>query len=165
MTDGNLTVPERGFTFLGDEVRRGKQFPRAEVEAALRSYQELGAHAAATGDWDRWADQFTDDAIYVEHHFGVMRGQAAIREWITSTMQGQASELVFPVLWYLIDNDLVFIYCPNRFDAPDGGAPYQFVSATTLVYGGDGRWCYEEDIYNVVEAARVGELYASDKAG
>jgi hypothetical protein len=164
MSDGRPTVPARGYTFLGDEVRRRKQFPRAEVEAALRNYQRLGAEAAASGDWNEWSDQFTEDAIYVEHHFGVMRGQAAIREWITSTMQGQAVELVFPVLWHLIDNDLVFIYCPNRYDAPDGGAPYQFVSATTLCYAGDNRWCYEEDIYNIVEAARVAELYAADKA-
>ena len=92
-----------------------------------------------------------------------MRGRPAIRDWITTTMQGQATELVFPVLWHLIDNDLVFIYCPNRYDAPDGGAPYQFISATILCYGGDGQWCYEEDIYNVAEAARVAELYMSDK--
>jgi ketosteroid isomerase-like protein len=152
-------APERGFTFLAGEVRRDRAFPRAEVEAALDRYQEVAAQAVESGDWNPWADQFTDDAIYVEHHFGVMRGQDAIRTWINATMQGPNTGMSFPVLWHLIDNDLVFIYCPNRFIAPDGGPPFQFICGTVLCYAGDGQWCYEEDIYNVAEAARVSELY------
>jgi ketosteroid isomerase-like protein len=163
MTSYHAETPERGFTFLGDEVRRKKQFPREEVEAALRGYQEVAAKAVATGDWNAFADQFTEDAIYVEHHFGVLRGQDEIRSWIVSVMEGQALDLVYPVLWHLIDNDIVFIYCPNRYDAPDGGAPFQFVCGTMLCYAGDGRWCYEEDLYNLNEAIRVGELYAVAK--
>ena len=156
-------TPERGHTFLGDEVRRGRQFDRVEVEAALQRYQDVAARAAASGDWNEWADMFTEDAVYVEHHFGIMRGRETLRAWITSTMQGPTTDLVFPVLWHLIDNDLVFIYCPNRYVAPDGGAPFQFVCGTVLCYAGDGQWCYEEDIYNVVEAGRVAELYARCK--
>ena len=156
-------LPERGYGFLANEVRRPQQFPRDEVEAAFRDYQAVAAKAAASGDWNPWADIFTDDAIYVEHQYGVLRGQDAIRNWITSTMQGQVVELVFPVEWYMIENDLLFMYCPNRYPAPDDGAPFQFVSATILCYGGDGRWCYEEDIYNAGEALRVHEAYAAAK--
>lgn len=153
------TIPERGFLFLGDEVRRRQEFPRAEVEAALQSYQDVAAEASRTGDWNPWADQFTEDAIYVEHHFGVLRGRDRIRRWINATMQGPNADMVFPVQWHLIDNDLAFIYCPNRFVARDGGEPFQFICGTVLCYAGDGQWCYEEDIYNVAEAGRVAQLY------
>jgi ketosteroid isomerase-like protein len=157
MSEGS-TAPARGFTFLAGEVRRDGQFPRSEVEGALTRYQEIAARAVESGDWNPWAEQFTDDAIYVEHHFGVMRGRDEIRNWINATMQGPNADIDFPVLWYLIDNDLVFMYCPNRLRAPDGGQPFQFICGTVLCYAGDGRWCYEEDIYNAAEAARVAEL-------
>lgn len=163
MTTYLAETPERGLTFLGDEVRRGRAFPLAEVEAAFQRFQDVAAIAAATGDWGAFADQFTEDAVYVEHHFGVMRGRETIRSWIISAMQGPALEMVFPVLWHLIDNDLVFMYCPNRFPAPDGGDPFQFICGTILCYAGDGLWCYEEDIYNVAEAERVAALYQSHK--
>jgi uncharacterized protein (TIGR02246 family) len=158
-------LPERGYGFLAGEVRRGRTFPREEVAAALVRYQEAAADAVATGDWNRWADLFTEDAIYVEHQYGVIRGREAIRRWITRAMQGQALELEFPVEWSLIDNDLVFIYCPIGYPARDGEARFQFVSATVLCYGGDGRWCYEEDIYNADESLRIHAAYAATKGG
>ena len=39
----------------------------------------------------------------------------------------------------MIDNDIAIIYVPNRYVAPDGGAPYQFVAITILCYAGDGK--------------------------
>src|SRR4051794_12452615 len=102
--------PERGFGLLVGEVRRGKEFPRDEVEAALANYQATAAGAVASGDWNQWAELFTDDAIYVEHHYGVLRGQAAIRAWITNTMQGIVVDMDFPIDLKLIDNDIAVIY-------------------------------------------------------
>ena len=155
--------PERGYGLLVGEVRRGKQFPREEVDAAIDHYQKTAAEAVATGEWSAWADLFTDDAIYVEHQYGVLRGGAEIKAWITNTMQGQVVEMEFPIDLRVIDNDMVFIYVPNAYPAPDGGAPYQFVSATLLCYAGDNRFCYEEDIYNALESQRVHGAYAAAK--
>jgi uncharacterized protein (TIGR02246 family) len=165
MAELNYTreIPERGYRFLAGEVRRGRQFPREEVEAALQNYQDVAAQAAASGDWHPWADLFTDDALYVEHHYGVLRGQQNIRNWITSTMQGVVVDMVFPVEFKAIDNDLALIYVPNRYPAPDGGEPYQFVAFTILCYAGDNQWCYEEDIYNALEAQRIQGVYSAAK--
>ena len=59
---------------------------RAELEAAFAAYPERAAQAGRTGDWAAWADQFTDDALYVEHHCGRFEGREAIRSCITSCM-------------------------------------------------------------------------------
>ena len=56
-------------------------FPHDEVEAAFHQYVERGK----ANDWSAWADQFTDDAEYVEHEMGIFHGREAIREWITTT--------------------------------------------------------------------------------
>jgi hypothetical protein len=69
------------------------------------------------------------------------------------------------VEWYLIDNDIAFLYCPNRFVSRDAGEPFQFICGMVLCYAGGGSWCYEEDIYNPTEAARVVDLYQRHVAG
>ena len=108
-------MPEHGFDSLIEEVRRPTGAPRSEVEEAFADYQLVSAEAASSGDWDKWADQFTDDAIYVEHHYGIMRGQPAIRTWIKSVMTGPAANMDFPVVHYAIEDDVVYSYILNRF--------------------------------------------------
>ncbi len=149
------SVPEHGFDSLIEEVRRPTGAPRGEVEGAFVKYQAVSAEAARSGDWDTWADQFTDDAIYVEHHYGIMRGQSAIRTWIKSVMTGPAANMDFPVMHYAIEADVVYSYILNRFLPQDGATPFQFPVVTILCYAGDGRWCYEEDVYNPMEGARM----------
>jgi hypothetical protein len=161
-------VPLRGFGYLGDEVRRQGTWDRQEVEEALQKYHAMADRAVEIGDWNVWADLFTDDAIYVEHHYGVMRGSKEIRAWICGVMSaGTNPDMYFPVEQSItmINNDVVGIYVPNRYRDPvdPAGDPYQFVSYTILLYAGNGRWCYEEDIYNVEEAKRVHDLYARAK--
>ena len=160
-------IPDNGYGYLAEEVRRkGVRFERAEIEEELQQYEKRGQIAVATGDWNQWADQFSDDALYVEHQYGVFRGQQAIRDWICGVMQGQVTELSFPIEFSMIDNDRVLIYVPNRYENPvdPKGLPYQFVAITLLHYAGDGQWCYEEDIYNAEESKRIHSRYGEAKA-
>ena len=54
-------------------------FARDELEEAFRTYWRTGAVGE---DWDAWADLFAEDAHYVEHVLGDLRGRKAIRAWI-----------------------------------------------------------------------------------
>jgi hypothetical protein len=128
------------------------EFTRDEIERAFTAYQEAGERAGATGDWAAWADQFTEDATYVEHHYGRFEGREAIRDWISSTMStfpGNRMPL-FPVEWYVVDEDKGWVVCQvwNRMDDPGDGSVHQAANITILHYAGDGRWSYEEDVYN-----------------
>ena len=61
---------------------------RAETEKAFAEYKRL----AECGDWARWAELFTEDAVYEEHWLGTFRGRAAIRSWIVDLMaQGRVT--------------------------------------------------------------------------
>ncbi|TMK78339.1 MAG: nuclear transport factor 2 family protein, partial [Actinobacteria bacterium] len=62
------------------------RWSRDELEKAFEAYLEAGARAGASGDWSEWPDIFTEDATYIEHHFGTFRGRDEIRKWITETM-------------------------------------------------------------------------------
>ena len=129
--------------------------PRSEVDAEFAKYRERAALAVATGDWDQWADQFTDDAHYREHHFGYFRSGAEIRAWIKSVMQPFPT-MEFPVSSYLIDGNRVTALIPNVLPAPAGDSGYYGFDVNTILhYAGNGKWSFEEDVYSPSEAEGV----------
>jgi ketosteroid isomerase-like protein len=133
---------------------------REEVEAEFLKYVERGK----ANDWSAWADQFTEDARYVEHAMGNFEGREAIREWIVSTM-ASVSGMSFPVDWYMIDDNRVVMYCWNVFDPlPGMTGEYKFAVVTILEYAGDGMWSLEEDVYNEKETEEVLARFLTDAA-
>ena len=132
---------------------RTPAFSRAEVEAGFAMYRARGALAVATQDWNRWADQFTEDAHYREHQYGYFRSQKEIRDWIT---QMPFTSMEFPVSWYVIDGNRLSALIPNVLPPPEGADGYYgFDNNTILHYAGDGQFSYEEDIYSMPEVIDV----------
>jgi hypothetical protein len=136
---------------------------REELEREFALYQERGA----ASDWSAWADQFTEDAQYVEHNYGVYNGREAIREWIVETMgTWPGNEMpLFPVEWYIIDEERGWIVAKiwNRMQDPGDGSVHQAYNFTLLKYAGDGKWSYEEDIYNPASFADMIKGYVAVK--
>jgi predicted SnoaL-like aldol condensation-catalyzing enzyme len=129
--------------------------PREEVDAEFHRYVERARHAVATGDWEQWADQFTEDARYREHHFGTFAGRAAIKEWITGVMR-PFPQMEFPVDWYMIDGNRVSQRSIQRLPDPAGGdAKFEWPVHVILHYAGGGKWSYEEDVYNPAEGVAI----------
>ena len=128
------------------------QWSRAEIEAAFVEYQRRAAEAGASGDWRAWAEQFTEDATYVEHLYGEFTGRQAIHDWISATMSEYPGRDMpeFPIEWYVIDEERGWVVCQvwNRMRDPGDGTIHQEYNFTLLKYAGDGQWSYEEDIYN-----------------
>ena len=127
-------------------------FTREELETAFTEYQRVGEEAGRTGDWNPWADLFTEDAHYVEHLFGEMHGREAIREWITRVMAEFPGNAMpeFPIEWSILDPERGWIACKiwNRMEDPGDGSVHEAANLTLLRYAGDGTWSYEEDAYN-----------------
>jgi hypothetical protein len=57
------------------------------------------------GDWSAYADLFTEEGVYVEHHFGNLRGREAIRSWLVPVME-PCEDWSFPVEWVVIDGKM-----------------------------------------------------------
>jgi len=141
---------------------------RAELEAAHEHYQQVAAAAAASGDWGQWADLFTDDAQYVEHHFGEFRGRDEIKQWITATMAEYPNSAMtsFPHAWCICDEARGWWVCriENRFEDTGDGEVYQAHNITILEYAGNNQWSYEEDVYNPVKFGETVKAWLAAKA-
>jgi hypothetical protein len=128
------------------------RWTRAELEEAFQAYRDTALAAGVSGNWDPWADQFTEDATYVEHLFGEFGGREAIRRWIKKTMSTPPNDQMkyFPVEWYIIDEERGWVIAQiwNRMADPGDGSLHQAYNITLLRYAGRGLWSYEEDIYN-----------------
>jgi hypothetical protein len=128
------------------------KWSRAELEEALDHYREVALESGTSGDWNPWADLFTEDAVYVEHLFGTFGGREAIRHWITKTMAQYPNDHMkyFPHEWYIIDEERGWVVAQiwNRMVDPGDGTLHQAYNFTLLKYAGNMKWSYEEDIYN-----------------
>jgi hypothetical protein len=135
------------------------QFTREELEQAFRQYWQTGAVGE---NWDAWADLFTEDARYVEHVLGNLRGREAIRNWIKPIME-RYGELYTVYEWHAVDEagGRVIVYMQNRRDHPSGEGTIDFPGVTILGYAGSNQWCYEEDFWAVPTAYATAEQYAA----
>ena len=125
---------------------------RVELQEAFEAYQETVAEIARTGDWDRFAEMFTEDAAYVEHAYGEFSGREEIRPWIIRTMTTfPGNEMTgFPIAWSVLDPDQRRVVCEvrNLMRDPGDGSLHEASNITILDYAGDGLWSREEDVYN-----------------
>ena len=135
------------------------RWSRDELEDEFEKYQARALKAATSHDWREWADQFTEDATYIEHHYGRIGGREAISNWIQSTMdEWPNNEMIyFPIEWYMIDEETGWVVCQvwNRFADPGDGSIHQEYNFTLLKYAGNGKWSYEEDVYNPAHFATM----------
>ena len=144
------------------------RWTRQELVAAFEHYAGEVEVAARTGEWDRFADRFTEDSTYDEHVYGSWQGREKTRSWIYNTMTTFPGSMMigFPAAWYTVDEERGWIICEirNVMRDPGDGSVHEASNITILRYAGDGLWANEEDIYNpakfltmVIEWSKVAE--------
>lgn len=127
--------------------------PREEVRAAADRYQELRRRIEEGLEPDAFgilADFYTEDAVYVDAAWGRIEGREAIAQWLVDSMVG-LDAWRFPVDFVAIEGDDVVVKWTQIVPGKrDDGRPYQQSGYSRLIYAGEGRFSYEEDVYNMV---------------
>lgn len=125
--------------------------PRAEIEATLERYQDLRRRIDAGEEqgWGGIAEFFTDDCVYIDPAWGRVEGIDELRTFLDESMRG-LEDWTFPVEYVAIEGDAVVIKWSQITPGsrPDG-SPYCQSGYSTLVYAGDGKFSYEEDLLNM----------------
>src|SRR5262245_46464320 len=127
------------------------QYSRDEIEKAWKQRMYL----QDTDDWEGFGRTFTDDAVYIEHHYGVFRGKEAILAWIVPVME-HCKGWTFPVEWVAIDGNRVVHKWWNRLPGKRAdGTYYEFAGITAMEYAGNGTFSFQEDMYNRHETDKI----------
>ena len=125
--------------------------PRNEVQAALDRYISVrDGINAGRGTWADLAQFFTDDAVFIDPAWGRVEGIEEMKATVFGAAMVGLEEWKFPTEFSMIDGDTVVVkwseVLPGR---RADGREYVQSGYSTLVYAGDGKFCYEEDLLNM----------------
>jgi ketosteroid isomerase-like protein len=122
-----------------------------EVRAAVDAYVDLRERIArGEAGWTDLADLFTDDVVYIDPAWGRIEGIEELRTFLDESMRG-LEDWDFPIEYVAVDGDTVVVKWTQQLPGarPDG-TRWEQSGYSTLVYAGDGRFSYEEDLLNMV---------------
>lgn len=122
-----------------------------DLTSALSRYLRYRREAdAGQRPWTDMVQLFTDDAVLIDPAWGRMEGIEAIERYLAESMVG-IEDWFTPVDAAFVAGDEVILkyrqVLPGR--RPDG-RPYEQSGYSMLVYAGDGRFSYEENVLNMV---------------
>ena len=122
---------------------------REEIEAAVDTYLSIRNRAiAGECEWTELSNVFTEDAEFVDSVWGRHVGLAAVTQFLADSMSGMAG-WSFPHYWQAIDGDRVVLRWSNVLPGErEDGSKYEVMGVSLLAYAGDGKFCFEEDLYS-----------------
>src|SRR5437016_3041974 len=127
-------------------------YPRDEIEATVERYVETRKVIDAGGaTWSALAEYFTDDAVFIDPAWGRVEGIDEMKATVLGDAMVGLEEWKFPVEFYAINGDNVIIKWTQQLPGKRAdGRPYEQSGVSTLVYAGNGKFRYEEDLLNMV---------------
>ncbi len=125
---------------------------RSEIELAVSRYCDLRRRIEDPGEAASWADLadlFTEDAVYIDPAWGRIEGREEIRAFMHDSMVG-LDDWRFPIEFTAIEGDDVVIKWTQILPGTDATGGVRTQSGfSRLIYAGDGRFRYEEDLLNM----------------
>ena len=123
-----------------------------EVKAAIDRYIAVRDQInAGNGTWRDLAQFFTDDAVFIDPAWGRVTGIDEMKATVFGDAMVGLEEWTFPVEFYAIEGDNVLIKWKQLLPGRRAdGRPYEQSGVSTLIYAGNGKFRYEEDLLNMV---------------
>jgi ketosteroid isomerase-like protein len=127
-------------------------YSRDEVAATVERYIAVRDNINdGRGTWRDLAQFFTDDAVFIDPAWGRVEGIEEMKRTVFGEAMEGLEEWKFPTEFYAIDGNNVLIKWLQVLPGtkPDGSR-YLQSGVSTLIYAGAGKFCYEEDLLNMV---------------
>jgi ketosteroid isomerase-like protein len=126
-------------------------YDRDEVEAAMERYIAVRDNInEGRGTWRDLAQFFTDDAVFIDPAWGRVQGIDEMKRTVFGDAMVGLDDWKFPTEFYAISGNNVIVKWKQVLPGtqPDG-RPFVQSGYSTLIYAGDGKFCYEEDLLNM----------------
>jgi ketosteroid isomerase-like protein len=126
-------------------------FPKSEI-------REVYDRLVATRDridrqelpWDALAEFFTEDVVYIDQGWGRIEGLENVKKFFVESMAGLEG-WSFPRTFTAVDGNQLISGWQNRLPGRRAdGSYYEALGISVLIYAGNGRFSYDEDILNMV---------------
>jgi len=117
--------------------------------AALRETATRYVTTSLAADWDAWASQLTEDAVFLQPNGPVLEGRAAIRQWVTG-FTGMAS-FSAPVIEIVGSGPVAYVRGTYAFTmGPTAAVQLSDTGKWLAVYErqADGSWLIKRNIWN-----------------
>jgi ketosteroid isomerase-like protein len=125
--------------------------PRDEVQAAVERYIAIRDEInEGKRPWRDLAQFFTDDAVFVDPAWGRVEGIEEMKRTVFGDAMVGLEEWKFPTEFYAITGNTVVIKWLQVLPGTRAdGSRYAQSGYSTLVYAGNGKFSYEEDLLNM----------------
>lgn len=146
-------------------------YPRDELEEMIRRFRAANDEAGETGEWQKLADFYTEDALYTwnngaKHEFAA-RGRQQIRDWVFGTEMDGLDGWNYPYVRTLVDDQRGEVVGFWRQVAPvrgPDGEPYEIAGTggSWFRYAGDWQWDWQRDFFDHMNAGATFLAMAAD---
>jgi limonene-1,2-epoxide hydrolase len=142
------------------------EFSLDELRQAYENFKLVSDRCAASGDYNAFAELFTEDCTYIEHAFGEMHGREEVRSWIVPLMEGypinQMERYTHDWVFFDEENGRVVFCARTHMADPGDGSSHTATNWTMIDFADNGLVSREEDIYNPVNFGKmIGEWEAA----
>ena len=124
---------------------------REDVEAAIGRYLSVRDEInSGNGTWRDLAQFFIEDSVFIDPAWGRVEGLDEMKATVFGEAMVGLEEWTFPTDFYMIEGDTVVVKWRQVLPGirADGTA-FEQSGYSTLIYAGDGKFCYEEDLLNM----------------
>jgi ketosteroid isomerase-like protein len=123
-------------------------------QEALATYRDFVAMRdkvdAGEYGWERMADFFTVDAVYIDPAWGRQEGRETIRRFFQDSMAGLTGYgWSTPERWTMSDGHRLVSQWDQVLGQKPDGSPWLVAGVSILYYAGDGLFCYSHDYLNM----------------
>ena len=142
----------------GDRPLLSNCWDKCEVKKAFGKFLRRGAFE---GDWKKWAEKsFTDDAVYITNDGEApLIGKEAIKTYILGSVSCIPCADYKRTDYYEIYKNRVTYYLWNDIPNPNNHLTYGNASVSILYYAGNGKFSFEEDLYNLPYLSLAAQAY------
>jgi ketosteroid isomerase-like protein len=127
-------------------------YDRDEIAQAVDRYIAVRDEInAGQRPWADLAQFFTDDAVFIDPAWGRVQGIDEMKRTVFGEAMAGLEDWQVPTEFYAIhDNDVVIKWKQVLPGRRADGSPFVQSGYSTLIYAGNGKFSYEEDLLNMV---------------
>ena len=132
------------------ETKSNQEIEREALDTYERFIQTRDDIDEGKYGWEKLADYFTEDAVYIDPAWGRQETREGIRKFFVASMAGLTGYgWTSPERWTMTDGHRLVSQWDQVMGTDEQGNERRVPGLSILYYAGDGLFCYSHDFLNM----------------